>query len=525
MPYHFSEKRGCFVLKKKRKGGDFVDDGCRIQLPCLLVLIRVSSVSLLAPLLLPLSLSLPVFCSQTKDVGVLLVQGPPGVGKSATIAAFCLSHSSCGKKILLISRNFKRGLMSAMLFQEGQILAWKETFGPKRTADIIHKMSLQPNLVVVDGLVGEDMIDVFTVVGSSREYVSILCTSQQFPGKMDDIKLVFLTYCSWRWEMDYVPAMRDVRFRRMLQEKNFFTDPIILGGDVLENDDNGDVTESAAISYLERKYFYGGGSSRFVFFFSAEEVVTKTANLMDRIRVDSVRSPNFLSDINTLQQRCRLDQNKLSEPMIVSKYFAMEALEKIGNSAFESILSGLIMVRCANPSVVGFLFEAQCLWTITTRKKIFLQNLMSLPAAQGHRNIVDLELIVSDRYDFPPPSGINLQTISRNVLLVPEKWNNACFDWAMLVDENEMDELSDLSSREVLEESAQRLRDIESPPGTTTRAEKKRRIIPSQDEIIGTSTYSNEFRFLSFVFCSLMRDNSFSFLLKVFSYVHFPLLD
>lgn len=218
-----------------------------------------------------------------------------------------------------------------------------------RLHEIFQQLKGGLNLIVVDGVVSATAVACWEWFGG-RKMPTILCTSRSFSplAKCGESHVSHFLFCSWRLE-DYLAAVSHKAFLDLVQAMGYFSVPA-------------DTTAADAVS---TKYFYAGGSARLMFHKTIEEIMVFGSALLGQIgkgsggNSDPNRGDQHAAAVNTLMQRVRVSSVSESNSIIVSKYFALQLQEH----AFNHLVQQLVNCECSNPSVMGFVYEAQCICT------------------------------------------------------------------------------------------------------------------------------------------------------------------
>lgn len=211
-------------------------------------------------------------------------------------------------------------------------------------------------------------------------------------------------------------AVRDLFFK-VLPEGKTFTKEFGFGKST-------DVSEEQMFSLIDRHYYYAGGSARWFFTVSAEgimkrvvEAVSRIPNLTNFACGDTGSlAPQF---VNTLFQ-----QNERGESSFVSSYVTRKLAHKMEAKFLEMARN---QHRLLNPSVNGFMFEY---WVILQlRSHDFMvesdDGVENWGCGRESPRFVDYK----DDAKAQP-----LQDAQMPCWLIPEKWNQGCFDIVYVTD-------------------------------------------------------------------------------------------
>lgn len=121
------------------------------------------------------------------------------------------------------------------------------------------------------------------------------------------------------------------------------------------------LTREVVESYVEFKYYYAGGSARFMFDFDIERLKRKLGDLIDAVKGDQWKAftscsiPSATDDaVNSLMQRFR-DGGGAGKATAVSKFIVMIAYDKCGSMVAEAV--ALAAKATGNPSLVARLLN------------------------------------------------------------------------------------------------------------------------------------------------------------------------
>eukprot|EP00980_Cylindrotheca_fusiformis_P024906 scaffold12690_cov177-Cylindrotheca_fusiformis.AAC.3 len=130
----------------------------------------------------------------------------------------------------------------------------------------------------------------------------------------------------------------------------------------LQNDEN---FAAAASEYIKEKFFYAGGSARFMFELTTSELMETLEDLflqLDRNDWDafanSALAPSATSSVNTLMQQFK------GYATAVSRYVLFEAYHRVAGDLVKAVQAAADMSE--NPALIGWAFELRQLHTIKT---------------------------------------------------------------------------------------------------------------------------------------------------------------
>lgn len=431
----------------------------------------------------------------------MAIEGPPGCGKSAFTAAKCLQIAANGgigktkvEKILFASRVTDDATFVILCLEPDTTTT---TTPARATVTILERLVLasqlaerlqkilmdgfKPDFIVADGVVGNCAQSCWALFGGGS-FPSLLCTSRQFQssGKSHSSDVTFFPFCSWRLEEDYVSAFRCPPFVELVQRlcPKFVADARAMGANtVVDSSTEAAVVDANTVvgsstettvndlyeKFLRSKYYYAGGSSRYMLDNTIDEINDGAEDLLDRAASDtSMSSEKHDGAVNTLKQRIRSKESPTEEDkarsfarrkatvVIISTFFAVQLAEQ----KFNNLLQQLVFCECDNPSVKGFVYEAQVICQTLLKKKLSLSPLIryervsATDTTNRHLDVDDVTFAVGDRQYFDDPKGVNYRSFPFGAVLVPRRWNNPTYDFAFVICEPREDALAQLSSAE-----------------------------------------------------------------------------
>ncbi|KAG7341141.1 hypothetical protein IV203_023092 [Nitzschia inconspicua] len=192
---------------------------------------------------------------------------------------------------------------------------------------------------------------------------------------------------------------------------------------------------TTAQQYFDHKYFYAGGSARFMFEFTTFGVKDSLDTLFAKIKGDeweefarptiSYKAPH---SVNTLVQQFK------GRTAAVSRYVLFEAYEKMEGKLVSAVKAAA--EHSDNPALKGWAFELEQLHTIKT---VFKNN--------STKNSVKQLLISKEGLCFQPVENGEVSFDGKKLSNSPDtefesgtiiwcmKWNQGCFDAAFFKDE------------------------------------------------------------------------------------------
>ena len=375
----------------------------------------------------------------------LYISGPPGSGKTTYILFYFMLYVKKKKKKGLLVQYRENGISEVMILEEG-------TIRRVSTETAVHEISkLVGKIVTCEGKTSFDFYvfdgvrqnqDLCKHIQSSIEvhktieskYIAV--TSLEFDIKLGDA--VFgnrgfgLTHSVSSWEKeDYVKAMNAglLKFSMNLDKRTFSFES------ELEKDNENDNMDLEAL--LERKYFYAGGSARYMFEFSIEDLIsTVFKKLFDRMSAQDWEAFATLSITPGTPFSVSSGMQLIKEKYIpVSEYILRIAHKKCKSKLTSSLRAAAD--SSDNPALKGWAFELEQLDIIERMAKedpnilksedndlvlpIYSKNM----AAFDGSKITALdggEITGSDNYD--------------SFTIWCSRWNQGCFDVAFYLDKH-----------------------------------------------------------------------------------------
>lgn len=203
---------------------------------------------------------------------------------------------------------------------------------------------------------------------------------------------------------------------------------VVVKEDQPQNENDQDRT-AWILSLLERKFFYAGGSARFMFDFTMEDLLKKDVGVLDKLeqRTSQEEWTSFATltiSSRTVGSVSSLLQRIGSRVFPVSKYFLLIGYEKCNGQLVKALKAAAEAVE--NPAMKGWAFEMEQLDNITdqmvtSRSVSNVDGSLVLPVAEN--------AVVYD--------GCHLtgDTSRTRFVIKCSKWNQGCFDSAFVIDD------------------------------------------------------------------------------------------
>ena len=381
----------------------------------------------------------------------LYIAGPPGCGKTLFISLLVRMYAKKENKRVLFVAYRDKGKCLVFVFQGRNVQQLSAHTSKENLFDVLTGLTDKEHfdMVVYDG-VRDSIPQSSGVLSLLNEQVEdskiskvLHVTSLAFRIKDGDV----LPYYLRIHQLDYFDSW----------ERGIYTDAIhkmFISGKLKQwleqeiKDSAGSSDESSTTqnndsdmpamieSYVDFKYFYAGGSARFMFDYNVEDLRGYLQGLIEALKDDQWQAltssvPSMTDDaVNTLMQRFR-DRHGLAKCAPVSRYIAMIAYEKCGEKVVTAVSTAA--TRTGNPSLKGWAFELQQLEIIKkgfhptpSSTHIFSDSgLAFLPTRQVHFDGTNLEGNID---------GTNLEgnvDVPQTTVVWCLKWDQGCFDVAL----------------------------------------------------------------------------------------------
>jgi hypothetical protein len=384
-----------------------------------------------------------------------VLQGPPGIGKSLLIKAFCIRyHFAEGKDVCYVQQGVAGAFVTVVRKVKEQLGVQYHCELSEWTAvalsSAITQISPEVSMVVVDGIRAETFKQ--SMVLASRlsrlqRKQGITCqlffvTSQQVDfskghemGLQHPLIRIKPSLVSWTLE-EFEQACKN----KHLWDKVAQT----LGGKYL-----GACNQNDKIEALKEKYFYCGGSARWMFGFQISEIQKiiddKVEELYDfKPYLTASAGVSSPLAVNTLYQQYSVGSS--SKRFLLSKYVIRRVIQKNGCETANFLWN--LAVASRHPPLRGLAFEGKCIaaWRLSDMNLTLthLDTLLMKPnnIVEISRKRVEKRVIVSN---FASQEVLDLDKDDKlvctdpgprqqNICIIPEAWNQACFDFVVIQD-------------------------------------------------------------------------------------------
>jgi hypothetical protein len=352
------------------------------------------------------------------------IYGPPGTGKSNTTLAFCLSNETQQCVVTWIHLN--RGGAEPDCFQIKGNLVQIENVSKETIAGLLSSAT-EKHFVILDGYADSETAHVplkntccdwFKKNKENRRLVIVSSMSSGIKMPADDeSKLRWKEHvvCSWEFA-EYEKAIESEDFFDSVKQYLDADDVSLLVADAAQ------LTKEQKSSLLAAKYYFAGGSSRFMFSTRTEEVTEKlnrglisVADISPYLYGDvGDRSPQV---VNRLLGRLPHPKEKFDfRVFIISRYASLLFTKKMGPEKVLVYADYLASLR--NPSLMGWIFE-MLFFSVLRHRGVHLVD------AKNQRMV----WTKAEPLLFDPLSFKFTEEATRNsVWYQPQKWNQGAYD-------------------------------------------------------------------------------------------------
>ncbi len=385
----------------------------------------------------------------------LYASGPPGCGKTCFYWMWALMKMQEGKRLLFIQYRAKP---SIWIFED-KTLKRQVTSPPPNKYNLIHVVDQllsnderEFDYCVLDGVrmdVCENLVDMLRLATRTKKILkAIFVTSLQFKRRYLDEpqgiffnKSFFMAFDSWN-ESDYDQAvgsgmLRDESTRnRLLHDWTFLTNSDA-ANNLIESDDDEKVKQAVKL-----KYFYAGGSARFMFDMDFLTLENDLDDLMEEIhRCDEWENfaLNSLAGtgaqaVNSLMQR--FTHKSITFFVPVSEFILRCAYPHCRGKLAASVEAA--GDRTNNPTLLGWAFE---LAELNKIELALAQNKVAAGTTGGTQSGIQANIVASAtgrnnelifwpqfkaEYDGNEVYG----DVKCGTVIWCDKWNQGCFDAA-----------------------------------------------------------------------------------------------
>ena len=389
----------------------------------------------------------------------LYIAGPPGCGKTLFISLLVRMYAKKENKRVLFVAYRDKGKCPVFVFQGEHVQQLSVDISPSKknlfdvlTGDVLTGLTKEEafDMVVYDGVrdsipESSGVLSLFNQQVEDSKISKVLhVTSLAFRIKGGDVLPDYLRIHQLDYFDSWERGIYTAAIHKMFRSGTLEQWPVQEIEDSAGSSDESSTTQNndsdmpAMIkSYVDFKYFYAGGSARFMFDYNVEKLRGILRDLIEALKDDQWQAfgtssvPSMTDDaVNTLMQRFR-DRDGVAKCAPVSRYIAMIAYEKCGEKVVNAVSTAA--TRTGNPSLKGWAFELQQLEIIKKgfhptppSTHIFSDSgLAFLPTRQVHFDGTNLEGNID---------GTNLEgnvDVPQTTVVWCLKWNQGCFDVAL----------------------------------------------------------------------------------------------
>ena len=383
----------------------------------------------------------------------MFINGPPGSGKTT----YCLFYFTLYIRESKKKESKKKGLIvqyrefkSEVMILEGELIRRAKEGTENETIGTLIRNIMKAesfDFCVFDGMrqSSESCKNIRSVITNNMAKTSkiIMITSLEFDNKggestdgLDGIDSYF-SVNSWKYE-DYEKAF-DARFAAehldfLNLQKLLCLDSDFLPEDEIDDGNENTVTVEWLKSLLKRKYFYAGGSARFMFDTEFKKLIPKLSKLYERMSTDDWKAiaqltitPKTPSSVNTAIQRIE------GKYIPVSEYFLHFAHSQIKSQLTTAVRAAANV--SSNPSLQGWAFKLEQLDIIDGMAKgntDFLTN-------KGFDLVLQISSEKTIEFDGGKITdfGRDFDDIDCDCFTIScGKWNQECFDIAFYINKH-----------------------------------------------------------------------------------------
>jgi hypothetical protein len=385
------------------------------------------------------------------------IQGPPGCGKTCFLYLWAQRLAKFTSKRVLIVQYRIRAPCFIWICEPGGLL-WRNSLPTptllERVEDILDQMKKKGrpiDLCIHDGVIENDTrsSDMQSMLGAAVVHRTIGTEKdgQFVKGKVVhvtslafDLKhghhdltatgdIVQLSMESWRLD-EFLDAVRCPQFLDQMEQttvnhwkadKVYWLQNSFEEDDSIQQEDSQSIQPKEAQAIVKEKYYFAGGSARFMFLFSFEDLRSILDAQVEKVKGDdwkefaggsiTARTP---TSVNTLMQRF---QGKCSP---VSKYILWVAYDKCKGQLVEAVRATADATN--NPALKGWAFELEQLEVI--RSCLISQQGLAVAVKSGEGLLFQPKFQAS--FDGKTSEGL----LQDSTVIWCTKWNQGCFDVA-----------------------------------------------------------------------------------------------
>jgi hypothetical protein len=350
----------------------------------------------------------------TKQIS--LVTGPPGTGKSTATWLWCCEQSREFKIFWLHLDEFICTLCSFGKGDEFQQLSlhFANRSRVEVTTEIMKIAQMdEADIFVLDGLTTDSKNNLISLTlewrskfVKRRALIVSSCQVTFHQQGMDLINTIFVP--SWKFQ-DYESAINNDTFYDSVKHLFLY-----------------DLEKSEALS---EKYFFAGGSARWMFYCHTETVMKNGKNLIQQVSdlnnlIYGTQRPQSPTAVNQL-----LAQFSDSDAFIVSQYVSREISKLCDSKFIRSATQHPLAIN--NPTFAGWIFEADFL--LQLRLAVSSPTPFVYSFKENDEEKVKTWKIIR-QIEFLDPAEFNQLVIDNSltwedgIWFIPRRWNQGCYD-------------------------------------------------------------------------------------------------
>ncbi len=364
-------------------------------------------------------LELDKFQSNPLGAG-LIVEGSPGVGKSCVVWAWlsCQNAKHSVNGIFALWVNFSPGMPTRVVLFKKDVIYWVDML--ESELETLLRSDIDLKFIVLDGLFsqqaqGNSQIHACAFLKRSRQKTCKIITVMSMAVKRYPEAERIMHISSFEvfpWSLQQCQeACADREFLQSVKNKLLSQ---------IEFPNAEEVKE-----LVQKKYHYAGGSARWMFSLSQEE-------LLHTIKVHAAQILNVEALINgTLGENCLISSNHLLSRykngstitvFMTSKFVASRLLSKCEASAYRVVYS--LASQLANPAFLGWVVEFDF---ISQMRRCCVQE-RSFEFVSSVEITSGIQWSVPKLVDFDPDSAFKASEMPEGCWLKPVKWNQEAYD-------------------------------------------------------------------------------------------------